>query len=675
MDVESGQQDHDGQAAEDATTEQRGESGCERAAAWPAAAAAQPRTLPAERRKVARGRTPATRIPGEAYTSPMTDPILYLDRGSELNLQAQIRQKLVEAIHLEVFKPGTRLPSSRRLAEQLGVARNTVVLACQQLVDEGLLNGRARSGLYVAQRSARPVATSSAMAARPGITGRWQQWLKARANPDSPRVTPDDARRYEYCFLDGQFDSSLFPVHEWREACRYALGSGEIGEWSSYSGDSDDSLLIEEIRSKILPNRGINARAEEILITVGAQQSLYLLAELLVDSSVSVGIEEPGYPEMRHLLNRRGAPILHQPIDHEGLLINSTLDGCRIIYVTPSHQAATGVTMSLERRRALLQKASERDMLVIEDDFDCESNYHGYPHPALRGMDRENRVIYVSCLSKVLAPGLRLGFMVAAPELIAEARKLRRLMVSQPPRNNQRAMAHFIRLGHYDAFTRHLHENFGKRWDALRSALNFYLPPWVEITPSHGGTVIWVQGSEDLDVARLVEEAARRGVLIEPVSNFYALSRRPGNCFRLGISGVPEDRIREGVARLATVVREFTAGAREHIDQCTGQRLLAADLQHRLAGATMVTTRVYGEPLTIQLHEDGRMSGCAGFADEDRDSGHWWVEGDRWVRQWSRWSYGEPASYAVVLDGDHIKFYLESGFIEDSLRFRSREMA
>ena len=172
-------------------------------------------------------------------------------------------------------------------------------------------------------------------------------------------------------------------------------------------------------------------------------------------------------------MNRRGAPIVHQAIDGEGLCVDSTLDGCRIVYVTPSHQAATGVTMSLARRRALLEKAAQRDMLIIEDDFDCESNYKGYPHPALRGMDRENRVIYVSCLSKVLAPGLRLGFMVAAPELIAEARKLRRLMVSQPPRNNQRAMAHFIRLGHYEAFTRRLHETFRRRWDALRGALNF----------------------------------------------------------------------------------------------------------------------------------------------------------------------------------------------------------
>jgi GntR family transcriptional regulator/MocR family aminotransferase len=602
----------------------------------------------------------------------MSETLLYLDPESKLNLQAQIRQKLVEAMHLEVLKPGTRLPSSRRLAEQLGVARNTVVLACQQLVAEGLLTGRVRSGLYVAERVARPVTESASLGERGGITGRWRQWLKARANPDTARVVPVDARDYPYCFLNGQFDGSLFPVREWREACRFALGDDEIAAWSTTGSDLDDPLLVEELRSKILPARGIHARAEEILITVGAQQALYLLAELLVDSSVSVAIEEPGYPEMRHLMNRRGAPIVHQTIDGEGMQVNSTLDGCRVVYVTPSHQAATGVTMSLERRRALLEKAAQRDMLIIEDDVDCESNYKGYPHPALRGMDRENRVIYVSSLSKVLAPGLRLGFMVAAPELIAEARKLRRLMVSQPPRNNQRAMAHFIRLGHYDALTRRLHETFGRRWDALRNALNFYLPPWVALAPSHGGTIIWVQGSGDLDVARLVEEAARCGVVVEPVEHFYALSRRPPSCFRMGVSGIPEERIRAGVGKLAAVVRQCTEGATEHLDHCTGQRLLAADLRALLPGASMTTRRVYGEPLEIRWQADGTMTGRAGLAGDDHDTGLWWLEGDRYVRQWQRWSYAESASYAVVLDGERIKFYLETGYIEDSLSFRPR---
>jgi GntR family transcriptional regulator/MocR family aminotransferase len=208
----------------------------------------------------------------------MPDTLLYLDPDSRLNLQAQIRHRLVAAIHLGVFKPGTKLPSSRRLADQLGVARNTVVLACQQRVADGLLTGRPRSGLFVAQRVAWPALGTWDTGERAGITGRWQQWLKARANPDTARTAPPDARDYPFCFLDGQFDTSLFPVREWREACRFALGCGDIAAWSSAAGGLDDPMLVEELRSKILPRRGINARPEEILITVGAQQALYTVS-------------------------------------------------------------------------------------------------------------------------------------------------------------------------------------------------------------------------------------------------------------------------------------------------------------------------------------------------------------------------------------------------------------
>ena len=181
--------------------------------------------------------------------------------------------------------------------------------------------------------------------------------------------------------------------------------------------------------------------------------------------------------------------------------------------------------------------------------------------------------------------------------------------------------------------------------------------------------MIWVRGSTDLDATQLIDEAAARGVLIEPADAYYALMPHGRNCFRLGVSGVPEERIRAGVALLATVVREHTAGAMERLDDARGERLSGAALCARLAGAAMRTRRVYGEPLAIRLHADGRMEGRAGFADEDRDDGRWWIEGDRWVRQWQRWSYAEAASYAVVIDENRIKFYLGNGLIEDTLEF------
>ena len=185
---------------------------------------------------------------------------------------------------------------------------------------------------------------------------------------------PPNWQQYPYPFIDGQFDTSLYPIKEWREASRLALGVREIYDWAGESGDADDPMLIEQIRSKILPRRGIQAGPDEILITVGTQQALYLATQLLVDHNSSVAIEEPGYPEMRQLLTQRGANMVYQPVDTDGMVVDERLDQCQLVYVTPSHQTPTAVTMSMQRRKQLLQKARSHDQLIIEDDYEFESN-------------------------------------------------------------------------------------------------------------------------------------------------------------------------------------------------------------------------------------------------------------------------------------------------------------
>tara|TARA_R110001599_G_scaffold353884_2_gene602323 strand:+ start:2170 stop:3837 length:1668 start_codon:yes stop_codon:yes gene_type:complete len=552
----------------------------------------------------------------------MTKAIIYLNPNSGLNLQSQIRQKLVEAILTGTFPAGHRLPSSRKLAQQLEVARNTVVLAYQQLIDEGYLIARERSGLYINEKI---------LEHRVGFEGKlpsprpaspfWRNRLKTRVPLEREFVCPPNWQQYPYPFIEGQFDQSLYPVKEWREANRLALGVRDINEWAGETGDIDDPMLVNEIRRKILPRRGIQATPDEILITVGTQQALHLVVELLVDSTVSVAMEEPGYPGMRRLLERRGAPLVYQPLDAEGLVVDGRLDQCRLVYVTPSHQAPTAVTMSMERREALLDKAHHQDLLIIEDDFDSESNYLGNPHPALKSIDTADRVIYMSCLSKVLSPGLRLGFMVAPPEIIEAARYLRRLTVRHPPLNNQRTAAYFLSLGHYDTFLMHLHETFRERWIALRRALNYYLLHHVVMTPAQGGSSFWVRGPSDLDAAFVVKEAARRGVLIEPVEDYYATSNVPENCFRMGITSIPHDRIREGVLQLRDLFYDLTANKSENFSGAQGRHVTGTELYETIADSTMLSLIAYGDPCTIELRADGTMLGKAGHADEDVDTG------------------------------------------------------
>ncbi len=606
----------------------------------------------------------------------MTKAIIYLDPDSGLNLQGQIRQKLVEAILNETFSVGRRLPSSRKLADQLQVARNTVVLAYQQLIDEGYLISRERSGIYVNDKILERRVGFERPAAGPRPENPfWRSRLKTSLPAEREFSCPPNWQQYPYPFIEGQFDQSLYPVKEWREANRLALGIRDINEWAGETGDVDDPMLIDEIRKKILPRRGIQATPAEILITVGTQQALHLIVELLVDSTVPVAIEEPGYPGMRRLLERRGAPLVYQPMDSEGLIVDGRLDQCQLVYVTPSHQAPTAVTMSIERRRALLAKAASNDMLVIEDDFDSESNYLGNPHPALKSIDSAGRVIYMSCLSKVLSPGLRLGFLVAPPEVIEAARYLRRLTVRHPPLNNQRTAAYFLALGHYDTFLMHLHETFRERWIALRRALNYYLLHHVIMAPAQGGSAFWVRGPSDLDVDFVVAEAARRGVLIEPITDYYATSNVPENCFRMGITSIPHDRIREGVLQLRDLFYDLTENKTENFARSQGTHVTGAALREVIADSTMVSLVAYGDPCTIELHSDGSMIGRAGYANEDCDTGRWWITEGKWCRQWSRWAWGEAFEYDVVMDGETIKLFDEEGRLIERAHLRSQAPA
>lgn len=588
----------------------------------------------------------------------MSEALIYLDPDSGLSLQGQIRQRLVDGIVQGAFPPGSKLPSSRKLAEQLGVARNTVVLAYEQLIEEQLLESRARSGIFVASElDSGRVGFDGQPAGAAGISERWRQRIRLHAVPDTGFRWPSNWQEYPYPFIDGHFEASLYPTAQWREASRLALGSRLAYEDSVTGGEADDPELIKQIRTKMLPRRGITAAADEILITVGKQNALYLLTRLLADRQTRVAMEEPGSPAMWQLLQQSGARVTGQPIDECGMVINSALEAAHLMYVTPSHQVPTAVTMPNTRREALLHQAAQRNQLIIEDDFEHENNYLGQPHPALRGMDRENRVIYVSGLPRVLSPGLRIGFIVAAPELIREARKLRQLVVGRPSIINQRTAAQFLALGHYEAFMTRLHRTMGERWDALRQALNHY-HRGAEITlPTSGGTALWVQSPEHIPVDRLVSEAARRGILIEPDTHYYGGKRSSRNFFRMGVTGIPEERIRAGVAELERLILDLFGDRLEHLAADDPQRLDGSALEHLLPGAVIHYKTFYGVPCTIELHPDGRMSGRAGHANEDVDRGRWWVEDDLYCRQWENWGYGEVSKLQVTLKGQLIRWW------------------
>ncbi|NIP46098.1 MAG: aminotransferase class I/II-fold pyridoxal phosphate-dependent enzyme [Gammaproteobacteria bacterium] len=488
----------------------------------------------------------------------MREQLFHLSPESGTSLQSQLREMMVRAILGGHILPGSAVPSCRQLAKQLGVARNTVVLAYQHLVDEGYLVARERSGYYVNQDILAGRVSADAAEPRSGdmFAPEWSERLRTTPSHWRQIVKPKDWLEYPYPFIYGQCDLALFPVADWRECSRRALSVGAIRGWARDSVDSDDPELLEQIHTRLLPRRGVWASPDEILITVGAQHALYLLASLLFGDDTAVGIEDPGYVDARTIFRMTAARVIGLPVDESGLAADEKLDACDYVYVTPSHQSPTTVTMPLERRHQLLARSVDSDFVIIEDDYESEFNFMGQPTPALKSLDHSNRVVYVGSLSKTLAPGLRLGYMVGPKELIDEARALRRLMLRHPPANNERAVALFLSLGHHDSLVRRLSHAYKERWQVMGEALARHLPESARM-PAFGGTSYWVKGPADLDARVLSERAADRGILIEPGDVFFFSDDPPRNFFRMGFSSIPVDRIEPGIEILAGIVHDL----------------------------------------------------------------------------------------------------------------------
>lgn len=488
---------------------------------------------------------------------------------SNRSLQDQIRQMLVAAILDGQLLPQTALPSTRELADQLGVARNTVVLAYQLLVEEGYLISRQRSGHFVNPAMLEGRYGPAALPAALDRTGNeplarpdWSQRIQRPPSTQRNIVKPDNWQNYEYPFIYGQFDESLFPTNDWRESCMKALSVLEIRHWAPDLIGRDDETLIQQIRTRVLPRRGVFAMPDEIVITNGCQQALYLVADLLASEQTTVGFENPGYPDARNIFENRSARL--QPLTVDGGGVRPDEDAeliakCDYIYVTPSHQCPTTATMPIERRHALLALAQRHDFVLIEDDYESENNFSGIPHPALKSLDTADRVIYIGSLSKTLAPGLRLGYIVAPRELVHELRALRRLMVRHPASYLQRAFATFLMLGHHDALLRKLAYAYRERAQALMQALETHMPKARHI-PITGGASCWVEGPPWLDATQLAVDAEAHGILIEMGSVFFMNGLEQTNCFRMGFSAIKLDKIDAGVRLLAQLAHKQRPG-------------------------------------------------------------------------------------------------------------------
>ncbi|MGB0135484.1 PLP-dependent aminotransferase family protein [Dokdonella sp.] len=579
----------------------------------------------------------------------MDDLNIVLDPASPLSLQHQLRQKLVDSIHRGVLRPGRRLPSSRSLAERIGVARNTVSLAYDALIAENHLVSRARSGIFVATEvpSVRIAVGNRGVGRESPLATR----LPPAPNDDGFRC-PGNWHQYPFPFIESCVESSLLPNTEWREALRLACSRHEIDGWSRRASDMDDAELVDQIRSKVLPVRGIDANAEEILITLSARHALQLVGSLLVGRGTPVVLEAPTDEEFERRMRDRQADIsmlddyLDRPLPRSAVVVTS---------------ARRSFPSNSRRPRELLTLIEAADGVLVEHDMPPGARDGSHIAPALRAMDVQGRVVYIGNLSPAVSCGESFGIVASAPAFIDRLRQIRRIQGTTPPTLSQRAWAYFIGLGHYSAALVRTGRVLEGRRNALRDALNHNLHQRVSIETLPGASAYWVSLPGNLETRDFARQAAAIGVLVEPTR---LEGGREALC--MGITGIAEEQIREGVRNLSRLIRGDLAMAPRHIDDESVEPLQGAALRKTMAGATLLYSTVYGDPATLEIRSNGDMVGTAGYAGEDCDRGHWWIEDGRWYRQWQRWAYAEASSYTVVVEGDQLRWYGADGILADT---------
>ncbi len=481
----------------------------------------------------------------------VTQTKFVLPETSGLGLRDQICEMVSAAITAQVLSPDKRLPSCREMAEQLGVSRNTVFAAYGRLIDLGLLVSRDRSGYYV-----NPIVSEESQ--NDNSETHLSLGDEASQSPvtfESLNLVPVDNplnwTSYPYPFIYNQIDPDLFPVDGWRECTRLALSTTQMPAWRDDSVESDSSQLTQQLRQRLLSSRGIYADEDEILITLGAQNALFIIGATFSHKNKPIAIEDPGFPGARNAFNLTGNRIIGVPVDEDGLVVNAIPTGCQLVFTTPSHHFPTMVTMSQERRKQLLKSAEKNDYLIIEDDYEAEMNYFNARSQSLRSQDKNNRVVYIGSLSKTVSPGIRLGFMVAHRDIIKQARIVRGVMMRHPPTIVQEVVALFFRLGYYDSHIRNIERRYKKRWHAMNEAIAKHLG-MLDRTSTLGGTSFWLTGPPAFNATQLSVSLRARGVLID-IGEIFCLNA-DNRSFRLGFAFVPLKKLEEGIKIIAEEV-------------------------------------------------------------------------------------------------------------------------
>ncbi len=465
---------------------------------------------------------------------------------------------LYEALRADILagrlRPGARLPGTRDLARQTGLARGTVVSAFDQLASEGYLEGVTGSGTYVSR-----VLPEELLEAGPYVRARGPQ-----RRPPARRLSPYGRRVTRFPGFEGRPGRAfrphlpaldLFPTALWAQiaARRWRRASAGLLAGCDALGHRP---LREAVADYLAAARGVACSWEEVAIVSGVQEALDLAARILLAPGDRVAAEDPGYPGARHVFEAAGARVSAVPLDEEGLVADGRLlRGARLVYVTPAHQYPLGLAMTLGRRLELLDWARRAEALIFEDDYDSEYRYRGRPVPALQGLDRSGVVLFAGSFNKVLFPSLRLGYLVVPPDLVDRFAAAKSATSRHAQLLEQAILCDFITAGHFGRHLRRMREVYAERLAALVEGAREHLAGRLEISSVEAGlqTAGWLSGG--LDGEAVARAAARREVEVIPLSR-YGGGPRERVGLQLGFAAADVLEIRRGVRELARALDE-----------------------------------------------------------------------------------------------------------------------
>ena len=478
-----------------------------------------------------------------------------IDRSAPGTISHQLYSAMRDIIHAGGMHIGERLPASRTLASDLKISRTTVINVFEILTSEGLIESRTGAGTFVSKawmdtRPAEIEVIDKSDSEQPMRKPRLSAVITRALDSFVDRL-PHKTKAFTTALpAFDAFPSSLwaqYVTRSWRSNHESMMG---------YADPRGHFPLRQAIASHLLSNRGIKCEAEQIFIVSGAQQAFQIIGTVLLDPDDTVWCENPGAIGASNSLLASGAKLIPVPVDQDGLVVEHGLHHApnfRLAFVTPSHQQPLGVSMSVERRFALLNAAETANAFIIEDDYDGEFRYSGHPPPTLKSIDTLGRVIYVGTFSKTLFPALRLGFFLAPPQLVDVFDRVSKALLQGVPTSHQAVVADFMQDGHFATHIRHMREIYAERHEVLCDAARERLDGLLDIVPTDTGLHTIARIPKSLDEVEIATAALEKNIVVTPIKS-YCIAPTDQKGLVLGFSGIPPSEIVDGVKTLAEVL-------------------------------------------------------------------------------------------------------------------------